>query len=177
MKTEITAALSAIDKEIIKLTTARDLLAPLVGEPAGAELKKAEVAFATRPDAPTPVKRAKRGMKPMDIRRAKTKKPAAVAPDVAAAYRTEMHPEEATPMARPGSGRKPGAETVRVMAAMRTAPEPFTVASLKVSSGVENPKCISNAIVRAVAKGWLAKAGSGEYKRSGSFPATTPTED
>ena len=157
-------AIQELDGKITQLTTARDAL--LVIAPRSAVTPPA--AAVSRPDVPT---------KPATTRKkAKGGGKAVVAmPDVAAAYKKEMHPEEAA--APRAHGRQPSANTVRVMAAMRTAPEPFTNASLKISSGVDDMKCVSNTLTRAQAKGWLAKAGRGEYTRTNSFPATTPAED
>lgn len=94
-------------------------------------------------------------------------------PDVAAAYRAEMHPGEAAPTHK---GRAPSADTVKLMAVMRTAPEPFTMDSLRVASGITNTKTITNALTRGKAQGWLKSEVRGEYMRTATFPATTPDE-
>ena len=73
------------------------------------------------------------------------------------------------------SGKAPSAETVRLTVAMRSCPEPFTVESLTVATGADKKAC-SNVITRGFTKGWLERAGRGEYKRSASFPKETPAE-
>lgn len=73
-------------------------------------------------------------------------------------------------------GRAPSAETVKLMSVMRTVPEPFTMDSLRVASGITNTKTITNALTRGKVKGWLKSEAYGEYKRTGTFPTETPNE-
>ena len=89
------------------------------------------------------------------------------------AVRVPRQPRAAATVVGAGRGRAPSAESVKVMAVMRSAPEPFTLDSLRVASGIENSKSISNALTRGKAKGWLESAGRGEYKRTKDFPSTT----
>jgi hypothetical protein len=53
--------------------------------------------------------------------------------------------------------------------AARRLPEPFTVESLMVESGVENRKTCANAITIWAGKGWVKRVSPGEYERTRSF--------
>ena len=72
-------------------------------------------------------------------------------------------------------GRQPTAETVQLMAAARTCPEPFTAASLAVASGLESALC-GKRLNKWVVAGYLSRAGRGEYKRTATFPQEAPAE-
>lgn len=154
-----------LDGEIAKLTTARTALVsldasypnglqPVVQTPEPRGGQKAGSAAGHRPAVRRP------------------RKATAAAPDVAAAYRREMHPEEAasTPDRK---GRAPSAEYVKVLAQARTAPEPFTAASLGVNTGVDAKFC-ANKLFAWQQKGWVQKVGRGEFKRAKEFPAAAP---
>jgi hypothetical protein len=72
-------------------------------------------------------------------------------------------------------GRPPGADYIKAMAAARTAPEPFTAASLHVATGLETKFC-ANKLHKWKAKGFLESTGRGEFKRTKDFPAEAGTE-
>ena len=74
-----------------------------------------------------------------------------------------------------GFGRAPSADTVKLMATARTAAEPFTAPSLSVASGFARVFC-TNKLNAWLEKGWLERAGRGEFKRTATFPKEAPTE-
>lgn len=74
-----------------------------------------------------------------------------------------------------GVGRAPSADYVKLMASVRTAPEPFTAASLGVNTGIETKFC-ANKLFAWQQRGWLEKAGRGEFKRTATFPNEAPAE-
>lgn len=126
------------------------------------------------PGLPTPVVQTSgaRPTKAKAVKKVKGGGNAVAAPDVAAAYRREMHPEESAPTAT-RSGRAPSGDYLKVLAQARTAPEPFTAASLGVNTGVDVKFC-ANKLFAWQQKGWLVKAGRGEFKRTKDFPAAAP---
>lgn len=83
--------------------------------------------------------------------------------------------EPATARAGGGPGRQPSAEYVKLMSAARTCPEPFTAASLHVATGIEKKFC-ANKLWKWQQKGFLEKVGTGEFKRTGTFPASAEAE-
>ena len=72
-------------------------------------------------------------------------------------------------------GKAPSADTVKVVAVMRTCPEPFTTASLTVATGLK-VKLIGNLLARYAENGYLERVGRGEYKRTQTFPQQAPTD-
>lgn len=72
-------------------------------------------------------------------------------------------------------GRAPSAETVKLMAATRVAPEPFTSNSLAVSTGQPVP-VIAKVLARWQMQGFLNRVSRGTFTRSKDFPAAAPTE-
>ena len=74
-----------------------------------------------------------------------------------------------------GSGRQPSADSIKLLAVVRTAAEPFTCPALVLASGLDKIK-VGKSLSNWNARGLLERAGRGEYKRSATFPATAPTE-
>jgi DNA-binding Lrp family transcriptional regulator len=64
---------------------------------------------------------------------------------------------------------------VKLMAFVRTAPEPFTAASRAVGTGLDAKFC-SNRLFKWQERKIVEKTGRGEFKRAPRFPQTAPTE-
>ena len=133
--------------ELDQLTTTRKSLVELGG---GQEPDNAEAGKADRQVRPTKKERAAR----QPARSAAASAPVATAP---------------------GSGRQPTAESVKLLSIVRTAPEPFTAASLAVASGFETKFC-ANRLNRWLTNKLLEKGGRGEFKRAANFPEEAPEE-
>ncbi len=68
-----------------------------------------------------------------------------------------------------GSGSKPSAEGIALMAHARKMAEPITAASLAVAGGVIT-KTAANFLARWAINGYLTRSGRGEFKRTAQFP-------
>ncbi len=84
-------------------------------------------------------------------------------------------PERAAAALAPGAGRSPDATSAKLMAFVRTAPEPFTAVSLAVATGLDNKDC-ANRLFRWMNNKIVEKVGRGEFKRAAHFPGEAPTE-
>lgn len=65
-------------------------------------------------------------------------------------------------------------DSVKLLAVMRMAPEPFTAAALSVNSGLEKKFIADRLFTWSTKKGWITKVAHGQYKRAGEFPAAAP---
>lgn len=97
------------------------------------------------------------------------------APRAKSASREKRPAKSTTVTAAPGSGRQPTAESVKLLSIVRTAPEPFTAASLAVASGFDTKFC-ANRLHKWKESEIVEKVGRGEFKRAGQFPGTAPAE-
>ena len=88
-------------------------------------------------------------------------------------YRKEMHPEMAANQPAPekeGRGGRFSPDAVQVIDAMRGVNEPFKAADLERATGGLDTD-FGNHIYRALDRGWINRAGRGQYTRTESFPA------
>jgi hypothetical protein len=68
-----------------------------------------------------------------------------------------------------GFTRAPSGDTIKLMAVARTMPEPISMQTLAIASGMDK-KFAQNSINRWFAKGFLSKISRGEFKRTNTFP-------
>lgn len=68
-----------------------------------------------------------------------------------------------------GSGRQMGGDSLKLLAAARTAPEPFTVPAMVVATGLDKEK-VAKTLSNWKMRGLLSSEVRGEYKRTESFP-------
>lgn len=83
--------------------------------------------------------------------------------------------ETTAPVVTGKQGRQPTGETIKLMAAARSAPEPFTTASLHLATGLDATLC-GNRLNRWKALGFVTTVGRGEFKRTGTFPNEAAAE-
>lgn len=67
-----------------------------------------------------------------------------------------------------GRGRGFAPHIQAVVSQAGKLPEPITMEALHVASGADKKLC-SNVIVKLAAKGWIERAGRGEYRRTSLF--------
>lgn len=92
------------------------------------------------------------------------------------APRAKSATREERPAAAPVRiGKAPDATSVKLMAFVRSAPEPFTAASLAVGTGLETKDC-ANRLFRWMNNGIVEKVARGEFRRAANFPASAPEE-
>ncbi len=72
-------------------------------------------------------------------------------------------------------GRAPTAEYVKLMAATRTAAEPFTAASLCVATGLDAKYC-ANKLWKWEQAGFVKKVARGTFQRTSTFPTEAAKE-
>jgi len=83
--------------------------------------------------------------------------------------RGEAKPQPPAAGAPETSGRAT-AEGIKIMAFVRSAPEPFSSVSVGIGAGVES-KTAGNYLQRWLVKGYLQKVGRGSFQRTATFPA------